>query len=62
MNTPVGPAGSKSGLVIGGFLAFICAVLYPVAYLPLKSRNIKEELESQPGFSKRGMWKELENN
>ncbi len=52
----------KGGLVIAGGVGFICAILYPVAYLPLKSRSIKEELESQPGFSKKGMWKGLEES
>jgi len=48
--------------VIAGFVGFICAVLYPVAILPLQSRTIKEELETHPGFSKKGMWKGLDQH
>ena len=32
---------------IAGFVGFICAVLYPVAYLPLKSRTIKVRCHAQ---------------
>jgi hypothetical protein len=36
-------------LVIG-----VSAALVPLAYLPLSSRTIKSDPESQPGFTKKG--------
>ncbi len=46
--------GHKGKIVLAGLLGLVCAALYPLAYLPLASRHIKDEQEALPGFSKKG--------
>lgn len=51
----------RSAIVVAGICLFIGAVLYPVAFTPLASREVKEFRDGEPGFKKKGMWKALED-
>jgi len=47
--------------VVAGFVGLVSIALVPIAYMPLKSRNVKEEPEAVSGFQKQGMWRSLES-
>jgi hypothetical protein len=55
------PAPSSRGgtFVIAGLCLGLAAFLYPVAVVPLRSKEVRE-VGAEPGFSKKSAWKELE--